>query len=155
MDGNAKYNQALSGTGKSFTFEAIVNPASTDKNNVILAKGDTQVALKTQSNGSGLEFFVYDGKWKSVSCDFPSGWTGNWHQVAGVYDKGEISIIVDGKVLKTGSVADGINAGNTPVGIGIDSETGRKFDGQISLARIYTKALSAEDLNGQRFRQVK
>ena len=150
MDGNAKYNQALSGTGKSFTFEAIVNPASTDKNNVILAKGDTQVALKTQSNGSGLEFFVYDGKWKSVSCDFPSGWTGNWHQVAGVYDKGEISIIVDGKVLKTGSVADGINAGNTPVGIGIDSETGRKFDGQISLARIYTKALSAEELNGQR-----
>ena len=150
MDNNAKYNAALSGTGKSFTFEAVVNPASTDKNNVILAKGDTQVALKTQSNGTGLEFFVYDGKWKSVSCDFPSGWTGNWHQVAGIYDKGNITIAVDGKVLKTGSVADGINGGNTPVGIGIDPETGRKFDGQISLARIYTKALSIDELNGQR-----
>ncbi|MBP0962271.1 MAG: DUF4981 domain-containing protein, partial [Oscillospiraceae bacterium] len=150
MDNSSKYNQALSGSGKSFTFEAIVKPASGDENSVILSKGDTQVALKTQSKGSGLEFFVYDGGWKAVSCDFPSGWTGNWHQVAGVYDKGEITIVCDGKVLKTGSVKDGIAAGNSPVGVGYDSETGRRFDGQISLARIYTKALSVEELNGQR-----
>ncbi len=150
MDSNAKYNQALSGTGKSFTFEAVVKPASEEKNSVLISKGDTQVALKTQSNGTGLEFFVYDGGWKSVSCGFPSDWKGNWHQVAGIYDKGNITIVVDGKVLKTGSVKDGINAKDTAVGVGFDPETGRRFDGQTSLARIYTRALSVDELNGQR-----
>ena len=58
MEDNEKYNAALSGTGKEFTFEVMVKPASTSQNSVLLSKGDTQVALKTQSSGSGLEFFV-------------------------------------------------------------------------------------------------
>lgn len=150
MDNSAKYNQALAGTGKSFTFEAIVKPASTGQNSVLLSKGDTQVALKTRSSGSGLEFFIYDGGWKSISCNFPSDWTGNWHQVVGAYDKGSMAIIIDGKVLKTGSVTDSITAGSSPVGVGFDSQTGRKFDGQTSIARIYTRALSVEEINNQR-----
>ncbi len=150
MDSSAKYNNTLSGTGKEFTFEAIVKPASKDQNSVIISKGDTQVALKTKSQGSGLEFFIYDGGWKSVSCDFPSDWTGKWHQVVGAYNRGSIAIIVDGQVLKAGTVDDGIKAGNTPVGIGFDSETGRKFDGQMSIARIYNRALSIEEINAQR-----
>ena len=60
MAENDKYNDALSGTGKAFTFEAIVKPTSTARNSVLIAKGDTQVALKTQSSGDGLEFFVYN-----------------------------------------------------------------------------------------------
>mgnify|MGYP003309458246 CR=1 FL=1 len=75
-------------------FRLVLGIAST---RLILAKGDTQVALKTRSAGSGLEFFVYDGSWKSVNCDFPSDWVGNWHQVAGTYSKGDISIYIDGK----------------------------------------------------------
>ncbi len=146
---SSKLNSVLSGTGKSFTFEAVVKPDSSDLNNVIIAKGDTQAALKTKSSGSGLEFFVYDSEWKAVSCDFPSGWVGNWHQVAGVYDKGNISIYVDGVLMKKTSVSDGIAGGSQPVGIGIDTETGRRFDGAISVARIYSKALSASEIKGQ------
>lgn len=150
MENNAAYSSALSGTGKAFTFEAIVKPSSAAQNSVLISKGDTQVALKTRSNGSGLEFFVYSGEWKSVSCDFPANWIGQWHQVVGVYNKGAISIYVDGTLMKSASVADGISSGNQPVGIGYDAETGRKLDGQISIARIYTKALSAAEISAQR-----
>ncbi len=143
MSQDAKYNNALSGTGKAFTFETIVKPYSNSKNSVLLSKGDTQVALKTQSQGTGLEFFVYQGgSWKSVSCSFPANWAGEWHQVVGVYDSGKISIYVDGTLMKTNTVSDGISASSSPVGVGYDSIEGRKVDGEISVARIYTKALT-------------
>lgn len=151
MDDNSAVNSALSGAGKSFTFEAVVRPSSTAQNSVIISKGDRQAALKTKSSGSGLEFFIYNDGWKSVSCDFPSDWTGKWHQVAGVYDKGNMSIYVDGILLKSGSVEDGIAAGSDPLGIGYDASTGRKFEGDISIARIYSKALSKAEIDSQRF----
>lgn len=148
MDGFNK--GAMSGTGKSFTFEAIVKPASTAANSVLISAGDRQAALKTQSQGGGLEFFVYNDGWNAVSAALPSDWVGNWHQVAGTYDRGTLSLYVDGVLLKTTSVSDGIAGGTQPLGIGYDAETGRKFDGEISLARIYNQALTAEQLNGQR-----
>ncbi len=151
METSSALRSALSGTGKSFTFEAIVKPASTASNKVLVAIGDTQAALKTQSNGSGLEFFVYgDGKWQAVSCAFPSDWVGSWHQVAGTYDNGSIAIYVDGKLMKSGEVTNNIASGVQPLGIGYDAETGRNFDGEFSIARVYNKALSAEELTGQR-----
>ena len=129
----------------------MVKPASTSQNSVLLSKGDTQVALKTQSSGSGLEFFVYNnGSWKSTSCGFPEDWTGKWHQVVGVYDKGNLKIYVDGEKLSENTVQDSIASSSRSVGIGYDAEKGRKVDGEISIARIYNKALSAEEINGQR-----
>ncbi len=149
MDGNTSYLNALSGSGKSFTFEAVVKPANTNTNNVILSIGDNQVALKTKSQGSGLEFFVYSGGWNAVSCNFPSNWVGNWHQVAGVYDKGTISIYIDGKLAASDTAPNTVNGGTYPLGIGYDASNSRRFSGEISLARVYSKALSAAEISGQ------
>ena len=149
MDGSTAYLSALSGTGKAFTFEAIVKPASTATNQVILSIGDTQAALKSKSSGSGLEFFVYSGGWHAVSCDFPSNWVGNWHQVAGVYNKGAISIYIDGRLAASDTVADAVASGNYPLGIGYDPSNDRRFNGEISIARVYSKALSASEIAGQ------
>ena len=147
---DAKYNAALSGTGKSFTFETIVKPASTSQNSVLIAKGDTQAALKTKSSGSGLEFFVYsDGNWNAVSCNFPSDWVGNWHQVVGVYDKGQLTIYVDGNQMATKTVTDAISTNSYKLGVGYDQQNNRKIDGEISIARIYTKALTVEEIKAQ------
>ena len=147
---DAKYNAALSGTGKSFTFEAIVKPASASQNSVLIAKGDTQAALKTKSSGSGLEFFVYsDGNWNAVSCNFPSDWVGNWHQVVGVYEKGQLTIYVDGTQMATKTVTDAIASNSYKLGVGYDQQNGRKVDGEISIARIYSKALTAEEIQAQ------
>ncbi len=149
MDGNTSYLQALSGTGKSFTFEAVVKPSSTAQNSVLLSIGDNQCALKTQSSGSGLEFFVYSGGWNAVSVPFPSDWVGNWHQVAGVYDKGKLSIYCDGRLLGSETVTDAIDGGMNPLGIGYDPSNGRRCAGEISLARVYSKALSADEISAQ------
>ena len=147
---DSKYNEALSGSGKSFTFEVIVKPASTAKNSVLLAKGDTQVALKTQSSGTGLEFFVYNnGSWNAVSCSFPSDWVDNWHQVVGVYDQGKLTIYVDGTQMATKTVTDAISASSYKLGVGYDQQNGRKLDGEISIARIYTKALTLDEIKAQ------
>ncbi|MGN0335195.1 MAG: glycoside hydrolase family 2 TIM barrel-domain containing protein [Lachnospiraceae bacterium] len=147
-----KYNTALSGTGKAFTFEVVVKPASAAGNNVLLAKGDNQVALKTTGDGRKLEFFVYNaGSWKSTQCDLPSDWIGNWHQVAGVYNKGTLTLYVDGVQKSANTVNDSIAASNDALAIGVDaSNTGRKLDGEISIARIYTKALTKDEIDGQR-----
>lgn len=151
MDSNDKYNTALSGSGKSFTFETMVKPASRSQNSVLIAKGDTQVALKTKSSGSGLEFFIYNNNsWKSATCDFPANWENNWHQVVGVYDKGLIKIYIDGVEMASNTVDDSIAASINPVGIGYDSTHGRKVDGEISIARIYSKALTKAEIDGQR-----
>ena len=147
---DSKYNAALSGTGKSFTFEVIVKPYSTSQNSVFIAKGDTQVALKTKSSGSGIEFFTYyDGSWKAVETAFPSNWVGSWHQVVGVYDRGAMSIYVDGVRMATKNVTDSIASSKYELGIGYDPQNGRKIDGEISIARIYTKALTADEIKGQ------
>lgn len=149
-DNNAKYNEVLSGQGAEFTFEAIVNPSSTAKNSVMLAKGDLQVALKTQSSGSGLEFFVYNnGSWISCTADFPENWVGNWHQVAGTYDGQNLKLYCDGKLLNTRQYNGSISANNDAIGVGYDITHGRKFSGDMSLARIYNKALTAEELIAQ------
>lgn len=150
MDNDSKYNSVLSGSGKSFTFETIVKPASTAQNSVLIAKSDTQVALKTKSNGSGLEFFVYNsGSWKSASCNFPENWVGNWHQVVGTYDKGAIKIYVDGEQLASNNVQDSIASTSSAIGIGYDTTHGRKLDGEMSIARIYNRALSADEIKAQ------
>ena len=147
---DAKYNAALSGSGKSFTFEVIVKPASTAQNSVLLAKGDTQVALKTKSSGSGIEFFIYyNNSWNAVDCSFPSDWVGNWHQVVGVYDQGKLTLYVDGTQMATRTVTDMIANSSYKLGVGYDQQNSRKLDGEISIARIYTKALTADEINGQ------
>jgi len=147
---DGKYNAALSGSGKSFTFEVIVKPYSESQNSVFIAKGDTQVALKTKSSGSGIEFFVYyDGSWKAVETAFPANWTGSWHQVVGVYDRGAMSIYVDGVRMGRSNVSDSIASSKYPIGVGYDPQNGRKLDGEISIARIYTRALTEEEIKGQ------
>ena len=150
MDDDAKYNAALSGSGKAFTFEVIVKPASESQNSVLLSKGDNQVALKTQSSGVGLEFFVYNNNsWKNCTCSFPENWVGNWHQVVGTYDSGTLTIYIDGVQMNTTTVEDSIAASTDPVGVGYDSVHGRTVDGEISVARIYNRALTLEEINAQ------
>lgn len=147
---NNLYNSELSGDNASFTFEAIVKPASTNMNSVLLSKGDNQVALKTQSSGSGLEFFVVtNGSWKSCTANFPENWVGNWHQVAGTYDGSTLKIFIDG--VQVASRADKVTVDSTeaPVAVGYDTVRSRSFDGEISMARIYKEALTADELKAQ------
>ena len=129
----------------------MVKPNSTASNSVFIAKGDTQVALKTRSSGNaGVEFFVYDGaNWNSASFDLPSDWVGNWHQIAGTYDGTALKVYYDGRLMNTNNGSFNIHTNSYDLGIGIDLEHNRTVDGEISLARIYNRALTAEELQAQ------
>lgn len=167
--GDATYGKALKGyallpqsdklnfTGKQpFTLEAWVYPESKASHQVILSKGDTQYALKTDGSGGNLEFYIYDStvqgqwtQWIAVNYTLPTDWVNNWHHVAGIYDGNTLKIYIDGNIVNTKDVSsNSINPGNNYVlGIGRDVEKGRGFNGLIDKARIYNKALTIDELN--------
>ena len=149
MDTSSRYNEALSGTDKTFTIEVMVNPKDDSGNNIFLAKGDYQVSLKTNKDKQ-LEFFVFGSSWSSITADLPEDWAGNWHQVAAVYDKGDTTLYIDGKVVATKNLSSTISSSDAPLGVGYDSDNNRYLHGDVSLARIYTAALSEEELASQR-----
>lgn len=144
-----RYNEALAGDGKQFTLEVICKPNSGAANQVMMGKGDRQFALKT--NGSGeLEFFAYtNGSWNSVTGKLPDNWVGNWHQVAVTFDKGNVQMFCDGNLIVSGRANEKMDASSIALGVGITADNNRTFDGEISLGRIYTRVLSAEELAAQ------
>lgn len=144
-----KYNEALSGSGKSFTVEVICKPASDGADKVLIAKGDHQFALKTNSNKQ-LEFFAYyNNSWNSVTAAKPADWVGKWHQVVATYDKGAIKIYCDGVLLGEGNGNTSIASGSVALGVGCSADNGRTFDGEISMGRVYSRALSLEEIKAQ------
>ncbi|WP_291650726.1 glycoside hydrolase family 2 TIM barrel-domain containing protein [Clostridium sp.] len=149
-ENNELYNNELSGDNVTFTFETIVKPASIDSHSVLLAKGDNQVALKTNENGQKLEFFIVNNKsWKVAIADIPLDWVGNWHQVVGTYDGATLKIFIDGKEVGKASYDVTIDSTSDPLSVGYDSVKGRKFNGEISMARVYTEALTVDQIQSQ------
>ncbi len=149
----ARYNSVIS-SSSGFTFEVMVKPTSNARNSVLIAKDDVQAALKTRSTGDGLEFFVSDGKGNWYAADtqsFPSDWAGSWHQVAGTYKPGDgLRLYYDGNQVAFKSGTFIINSTDTPLGIGYDKSTGRKLTGEISIARVYSRALTTDEIKAQR-----
>ena len=81
---------------------------------------------------------------------------GQWHHVAGVFDQGQISIYIDGQVDATTRAGTVFGTGNPRFGfVGVGSEAtafdGDKapesyFDGELDDVRLYTRALSTEEI---------
>lgn len=67
LDDDGAVNAALSGDSH-FTPETWVKPADLSGNNGFIMKGDTQISIKTVSNG--LEFFIYSGGWQDITVSF-------------------------------------------------------------------------------------
>lgn len=140
----------------SFTIEANIVPTGDPEFNMFAGKGDAAFALRTRKGY--LDFFIHaDGGWKSLYCAMPtdasSGWVGNKHQVAGVYDaeKGTISVYADGKMLseQKADSANGITHSGFDLTIGACPDTGRSSQAEFYEVRLYSKALTAAELASQ------
>ena len=73
---------------------------------------------------------------------------GNWHNVVGTYDKQNLKIYVDG-VLKTTSnsfTSDILYSGDLLFIIGFHAESTTYFEGKISTASLYNRALTAVEV---------
>ncbi|MFH8798859.1 glycoside hydrolase family 2 TIM barrel-domain containing protein [Streptomyces sp. NPDC017936] len=132
----------------SLTLEAWITPHVTGYHQPILAKGDTQYALK-QTNRT-LEFFLHDGgQWITASWALPDDWTGAEHHVAGVFDAvaGTLTLHVDGSVRATRTTTrrPAVNTASLSLATDVDNPT-REFSGTVRRARVYARALTAAEL---------
>ncbi|MGC5566765.1 glycoside hydrolase family 2 TIM barrel-domain containing protein [Streptomyces sp. FR-108] len=132
----------------SLTLEVWVTPAVTGYHQPLIAKGDTQYALK-QTNET-LEFFIYgDGQWIAASWALPDDWTGAEHHIAGVFDAaaGTLTLHVDGTVRATRTTTRRPAVNTAPLSLATDADNPtREFSGTIRRARVHARALSAAEL---------
>ena len=142
--------ESLNVTGKALTLEAWVKPQANSTHAPIIGKGDTQFGLKVSVLGTEIEFNLFNSKakWITLTAPLPEGWVGKWHHVAGVYDGKVMKLYVDGKVVGTRNTTVAITSCGHPVNVGRNAQyPNRRFRGLIRRARIYNKALSADELN--------
>ncbi len=72
---------------------------------------------------------------------------GRWHQVVGVYDGAELRLYVDGALDVSAPATGKIATNNFPVMIGENAQLpGREWNGLIDDVRIYSYALSEDDV---------
>ena len=140
-------DEAVNLTG-SLTAEAWVTPGPVGLHQPIVAKGDTQYALK--QTDQNLEFFIYSGgSWISAHTPVPDGWTGAEHHVAGVFDAAAhtLTLYVDGAVAATATTTRTPDPNFAALALGTDYDNPvRLFSGAIRAARVYARALSAAEL---------
>ena len=144
-DEDGTVNAALSGTNE-FTIAAWVNYADTNSHNVIFAKGDTQVSLKTNLGGR-LEFCIYEGGWKDLTTDISAK---SWVFVVAVRDSEGLKLYVNGALAAEAEYTGHVNSNGTPSGVGIDWDNrnnGRTLRGLLSGIHIYSRALDANEIS--------
>ncbi len=132
----------------SLTLEAWITPAYTGGHQPVIAKGDTQYALKQTDDE--LEFFIHsDGQWITAGWALPQDWTGTEHHIAGVFDAdaGTLTLHVDGEARSTTSTTRRPNINTAPLALGYDVDNAtRSFSGTIRQARVHARALTAAEL---------
>jgi beta-galactosidase len=132
----------------SLTLEAWVTPHFTGYHQPILAKGDTQYALKQTDRN--LEFFIHGGgQWVTATWPLPADWTGKEHHIAGVFDAdaGTLTLYVDGvaRATRTSTRRPENNTASLALATDVDNPT-REFSGTVRRARVYARALNAAEL---------
>ena len=109
--------------------------------NPIVTKSDESWALKI-NRGRDLEFFIFDGTWRSISAKVPENWQNNWHQVIGNYNGDELTLSVNGYVLARRAHKGTIKPSKLDIGIARNAQYGnRTFDGQIKAVTIFDKPI--------------
>ena len=153
FDGNGDYvncgNDPIFDITDEITLSIWVNANDNGngENNCWMGKGDNTYAIKHQT-GNYLEFFIYDGAWHSTNYSTNiTALNGEWHHMAGTFDGSELKFYLDGEQAANLVYSGTIGTSADDVTIGENSQaTGRYFDGMLDDARIYNKALSADDI---------
>ena len=151
-------NDDLDITGTTpLTLEAWVKPDALEGHKTIMGKGDNQYMIKT--NGTNLEFFIYDETRKNANYDQyvsvtaalnAEDWVGKWQHVAGVYDGKSLKLYLNGEqVAEKALNGETIQPGEShPFAVGTcTQESGRQFSGLIDDVHVYDKALTLEEFN--------
>ena len=115
----------------------------------IISKGDLNVI---QVRASNTEVNYYSGGYQRGEAYtlLPEDWNRNWHHLAGVSDEQTLKLYIDGQLMVTKPLEEGINFTGTtdhPWNIGRNaSHPDRVFDGYIDQLMIFDKALSEKEI---------
>ena len=141
-------NNVLFDITEQITLSAWVNTDDTGGNqhNPYVGKGDHAYAIK-HSNTNQIQFFIYDGGWFTANYSVNDSFNEEWHHVAGTYDGNELKTYVDGILRATTAHVGTIETQPHNLTIATNSEEeGRFYEGAIDEARIYNRALSANEI---------
>ena len=152
--GDDIFNEKISGR-QPFTVELWARGTTSAANRIFVAKGDTQFAIKTMSNGSLLEIFIHDNNntWVSANgtINATNFYNGAMHRIVGMFDGNTLRLYLDGVQLgSTATLASGRtitpNGYNFAVGRDTQSGSGRDSVYDIAKVRVFSRALSASEL---------
>ncbi|MFD0893653.1 putative Ig domain-containing protein, partial [Luteolibacter ambystomatis] len=148
---------SLSGTG-DFTVGAWVKIAPGSGTGVIIQQRDAtgsgyngEYGLQVLSNGT-VEFYIYNNGYQ-FDIVTPSTYglvnDNQWHHVAATRSGTTGTVYVDGNPLATASGTAKSLVSTITMSIGWDQrDNNRRFKGLLDEVRLYTRALSASELNG-------
>ena len=120
---------------------------------ILMAKGGAWQLLHRRGEKPEVELVLAGpqptGKSKGppprTTCPAPTD--GQWHHLAGVYDGTKAVLYMDGVEKASASVAGPIAWNNLPVTFAENAASrGHRWSGWLDDARLYTRALSAEEL---------
>jgi beta-galactosidase len=153
------FNDKISGR-QPFSIELWARPQDIVTNKVLVAKGNTQVSIKTGTinNQTVFEFYVYDAngsdnanKWISASVPVPADFNnGVMHHIVGTFDGSTLRLYYDGGEIaaRTIGASAGISVNPYAFGVGRDAEVGTSFNSvsYIAGARVFTRVLTQEEI---------
>ncbi|MEL7484578.1 MAG: glycoside hydrolase family 2 TIM barrel-domain containing protein, partial [Planctomycetota bacterium] len=131
------------------TVEVVASlPGVNPRHMTIFGKGDQQWSLKTTPQG-GVSFFVYgDGRWHSATAEIDPEWVGEAVRFTGSYDGDVVRLYASGRLVAEHEAEDvPIVSTPFPASIGFNTQiAGRRFAGEVHEARLWNRALSADEV---------
>ncbi len=158
FDGSQNYvqsDQAFNQTISAFTIEAWFAATSVYGENpaILSTLGDdigfnslADIVIYTNSapNGNSIGLDLHWGDLLTAPVGLIDG---NWHHVAGVWDGTTSSLYVDGQLVATQSDVHAAFTWTTPLRLAYrDTNGGCRYGGQIGEVRIYSRALSGDEV---------
>jgi len=118
---------------------------------------DQDVTVFSRDDGSNRQWWIFlqnnESIWFSVedigNAQSPTGLytADNWFHICGTYNGSTLVNYVNGTArTTTGSVSGNVNDGSAALNIGNRDNDDRHFDGDIALARMYKRGLTAAEV---------
>jgi hypothetical protein len=129
----------------AMTLEAWINPTAPSGSIIDKMTAGAQDGYRLALDGNKPSFTI-DGHTVLSSVDVPAG---QWTHVAGSYDGATMAVYINGVQAGTLATTGAIPTNASPLRLGADSAGGSLFAGAIDEAKVYSRALTATEINNQ------
>ena len=128
-------------------------PQGGDSRRWVVNKNDDEwieghYALNTQGSRVGAHLNIGGGRDNTIDLWSDEGILplGRWHHIAMTYDGQQLRVYADGRQVAEKEVNRPRKPGSGPLAIGRRQDSYNSFEGLIDEVRIYSRALSADDI---------